>query len=201
LSYAYGTNGIPIPEGKEYSINLIDKDLMLKDIQNAKAQNPDGVVCFMHWGTEYSPADTKEQDGLTDFLFKNGVDIILGNHPHVIEPMKKMDVTTNDGEQKVCFVIYCLGNFMSDQRVEERITSAIVNIPITKKEDGKIEIGDVTNIPIYTQNNYNGISNHFIIRDVNKDIAAYENGDTSISANLYQRLVNARNLVEKRLGQ
>jgi len=201
LAYTYGTNGIPVPDGKGYCINLIDKDLMLKDIKNAKAQNVDGIVCCMHWGTEYSPTADAQQNDLADFLFKNGVDIILGNHPHVLEPMEKVDVTTNDGEQKQCFVTYCLGNFMSDQRVEERITSAIVNIQITKKEDGKIEIGDITDIPIYTQNNYQGISNHFKIRDVNKDISAYENGDKSISANLYQRLVNARDLVKKRLGQ
>jgi len=201
LSYTYGTNGISIPNGKDYCINLIDKGEIAQDIQNAKAQDVDGIVCFMHWGTEYSPVETAEQKDLTDFLFKNGVDIILGSHPHVLEPMEKVDVTTNDGEQKQCFVCCCLGDFMSDQRVEDEITSAILNIQITKTENGKIDIGDVTYTPIYTQNDYKGIASHFIIRDVNKDIAAYENGDKSISTGLYQRLVNARDLAEKRLGQ
>ena len=113
LSYTYGTNGIAIPKGKEYCIYLIDKDLIKKQLESAKAQNPDVICVSMHWGIEYKLQPNTEQTDLADYLFENGADIILGSHPHVLEPMEKRTVTLSDGTKKDGFVIYSLGNFIS----------------------------------------------------------------------------------------
>ena len=106
LSFTYGTNGIPIPKG--YLVNLIDENLMLEQINLAKEQNVDLICASMHWGIEYSQKQNSEQEKLADFLFKNGVDVIIGNHAHVIEPMEKRTITLEDGTEKEVFVVYAL---------------------------------------------------------------------------------------------
>lgn len=126
INYTYGTNGIPLPSGKDYCVNLIDKDLIKKQIEQAKNQNVDIIVACMHWGTEYRTTANSEQEDLADFLFENGVDIILGNHPHVLEPMEKRNITLPDGTEKEVFVVYALGNFTADQREEITRDSAIL---------------------------------------------------------------------------
>ena len=115
LSYTYGTNGIPVPKGKEYCVNLIDKTLISKQIKQAKEQEVDLICVSMHWGDEYKLKQNSTQEQLADFLFKEGADIILGSHPHVLEPMEKRTITLEDGTTKDGFVIYSLGNFISGQ--------------------------------------------------------------------------------------
>ena len=100
INYAYGTNGITIPSDKPFCINLIDKELIKKDIDNAKSQNADMIVASVHWGTEYSTVPNDTQNELADFLFQNGVNIILGTHPHVLQKMEKRTVTLEDGSTR-----------------------------------------------------------------------------------------------------
>lgn len=108
LSFTYGTNGIPIPSGKEYLVNLIYEDLILEQINLAKEQDVDLICASMHWGAEYAQKQNKEQERLADFLIKNDVQIIIGNHAHVIEPMEMRKVTLDDGTEKEGFVVYAL---------------------------------------------------------------------------------------------
>ena len=189
LNYTYGTNGIPIPSGKEFCVNLIDKDLIKKQIEKAKDSNVDVIVACMHWGTEYRTSANDEQKELADFLFKNGVDIILGNHPHVLEPMEKRTVTLDDGTIKECFVIYALGNFTADQRDTITRDSIILNLTITKNIDGKISIDKAEYTPIYMYKNTNVSSKKFKVLDIEKTINEYESGiDTSIGKSNYNLL-------------
>ena len=97
LAYTYGTNGITVPKDKSYCVNLIDKDLIKEHITLAKEQNVDVICVNMHWGAEYKLTPNSTQKDLADFLFENGVDIILGSHPHVLEPMEKRTITLEDG--------------------------------------------------------------------------------------------------------
>ena len=69
LSYTYGTNGIAIPKGKEYCINLIDKELIQKQLESAKAQNPDVICVSMHWGIEYKLQPNTEQIDMLHYLY------------------------------------------------------------------------------------------------------------------------------------
>ena len=189
INYTYGTNGIPVPSGKEYCVNLIDKELIKKQIAQAKEAKVDMIVACMHWGTEYRTTANSEQKELADFLFKNGVDVIIGNHPHVLEPMEKRTVTLDDGTIKDCFVVYALGNFTADQREEITRDSAILNLTITKNSDGKISIDKVNYVPIYMYKNKNISTKKFKILDIEKTIYEYESGqDTSIGSSVYNNL-------------
>lgn len=188
INYTYGTNGIPVPSDKPYCLNLIDKDLISKQINQAKEQNVDMIVACMHWGTEYKTSANDEQKELADFLFKSGVDIILGNHPHVLEPMEKKTITLDDGSTKDVFVVYALGNFTADQRAEITRDSAILNLDITKDSDGKILINKVSYVPIYMYKNSATKVHKFKILDIEKSIANYDSGDTSIGSSVYSNL-------------
>ena len=191
LSYTYGTNGIPVPSDKEFCVNLIDKDLIKQDIENAKSQNADVIISCMHWGIEYQTTPNDEQEDLADFLFENGVDIIFGNHPHVLQPMEKRSVTLADGTVKDCFVVYALGNFICDQNSENTRNSIILNLDIIKNADGKISIDKVDYVPIYMYKNSNLSIRKMKLLDIEKSISDYENGvDTSISSSTYNLLKN-----------
>lgn len=188
INYTYGTNGIPVPSDKPYCLNLIDKDLISKQIMQANEQNVDMIVACMHWGTEYKTSANDEQKELADFLFKSGVDIILGNHPHVLEPMEKKTITLDDGSTKDVFVVYALGNFTADQRAEITRDSAILNLDITKDSDGKILINKVSYVPIYMYKNSAAKVHKFKILDIEKSIANFDSGDTSIGSSVYSNL-------------
>lgn len=201
INYTYGTNGISVPSGKDFCVNLIDKNLIKKQIDQAKSEGADMIVACMHWGTEYKTSANSEQKELADYLFKNGVDIILGNHPHVLEPMEKKTITLDDGTTKDVFVVYALGNFTADQKDEITRDSAILNLNITKNVDGKISINKVDYVPIYMYKNSNAKSHKFKILDIEKSIAKYEAGDTSsISPAVYNNLKTQLEKIKSILG-
>lgn len=189
IDYTYGTNGIPVPSGKEYCVNLIDKNLIKKDIESAKEQNVDMIVACMHWGDEYKTKANKEQEDLADFLFKNGVNVIIGNHPHVLEQMEKRTVTLEDGTTQDGFVIFACGNFICDQNAENTRNSIILNLNITRHSDGKVTVDKANYIPIYMYKGAPGKLRRMKVLDIEKSIANYENGtDTSIGQSTYNDL-------------
>lgn len=191
VNYAYGTNGIQIPSDKSFCVNLIDENLMKTQLDNAKKENPDIIIACMHWGNEYKTTQNSTQEDLANFLFQNGVDIILGTHPHVLEPMEKRTITLEDGTTKDGFVIYSLGNFISDQNAENTRNSIILNLDITKHVDGKITIDNYEYIPIYMYKDKSKEKQKMKLLDINKTIYNYENYiDTSISETLYNTLKN-----------
>ena len=195
IDYTYGTNGIPIPTGKEYCVNVIDKAKIKAEIEKAKEAKVDVIIACMHWGEEYHTKPVQAQEDLADFLFQNGVDIIIGNHPHVIEPFETREVTMPDGTKKQCFVAYALGNFTADQRDVNTRDSIIINLKVTKKADGTVSIDNADYIPLYIYKNPSLSLKKFVIIDLKKSIAAYEDGtDTSIGSTAY-------NLFKKELGQ
>lgn len=188
LSYTYGTNGIPIPKGKEYCINLINKEFILSQLENAKLQNPDLICVSMHWGNEYELTANESQIELTDFLFENGADIILGGHPHVLQPLECRIIELPDGSTKNGFVIYSLGNFMSGQTIENTRTSIILNLKLTKHGDtNKFTIDEVIYTPIYTYTSPN--YKNYKVLDIQKAIYNYENNlETPINQTDYNLL-------------
>ena len=189
VNYTYGTNGIPVPSDKQFCVNLIDENLMKEQIDRAKQEEPDIIIACMHWGTEYKTTQNSTQEDLADFLFKNGVDIILGTHPHVLEPMEKRTVTLDDGTTKDGFVIYSLGNFIADQNAEYTRDSIILNLDITKHSDGNVTIDNYDYVPIYMYKDTSKKKQKMKLLDINKTIYNYENYiDSSISEKLYNTL-------------
>ena len=203
LSYTYGTNGITIPKDKPYSVNLIDKELIKKHIETAKEQKVDVICVSMHWGVEYRLKQNSEQEKLADFLFENGVDIILGSHPHVLEPMQKRTITLADGTTKDGFVIYSLGNFVSGQIYANTKSTVILNIQLTKNSDGKISIDQVTYTPLYLYDSGSGAKSRtrYTLIDIKKAIEDYDNGKAgSVSKSLYNTLKSELNTITKTVG-
>jgi len=125
LNYTYGTNGIAIP--KPNIVNLLDEKTIIKDVLQAKAKNPDQIIAFVHWGGEYQNLSNAYQKKWFDFFKKQGVNIVIGSHPHVVQPMK-WDKEDNN------LVVYSLGNFVSNQRKFPRDGGALFELTLTKKE-------------------------------------------------------------------
>ena len=107
LNYTYGTNGMPVE--KPNMVNRIDPAVIKKDLEKAKGFNPDAIIVFMHWGSEYQSLPSKFQKELTDFCFLHGAKFVIGSHPHVLQPIEWRKETDQ-------FVAYSLGNFVSGQR-------------------------------------------------------------------------------------
>lgn len=127
LNYTYALNGHKIPE--PIVINLIDKSVMAKDIAKAKNMNADVIIACMHWGEEYlsiPPAHVKET---ADWLLEQGVDHIIGNHPHVIQPI---EVRSSDNRPGRNAVVYSTGNLVSDMAVRKTDGGIMVRIGLKK---------------------------------------------------------------------
>ena len=204
LCYTYGTNGITIPKDKPYSVNLIDKDLMKKHIEMAKAQNVDVICVSMHWGIEYKVTPNAQQKELADFLFQNGVDIILGSHPHVLEPMEKRTITLADGTTKDGFIIYSLGNFVSGQIYANTKSTVILDIQLTKNSEGTIAIDEITYTPVYLYDSGANAKtrNRYTLIDIEKAIKTYENNEeNSVSKTLYDTLKEELVSIRKHVGE
>ncbi|WP_144480853.1 CapA family protein [Cytobacillus oceanisediminis] len=128
LSYTYGTNGIPVPFGKDHLVNLIDREVMKAEIHRAREES-DVVVMSIHWGNEYQRFPTDDQRELAQFLIDEGVDIIFGHHPHVLQPMEW--VTASDGRKGL--VVYSLGNFLSGQMWDYKDIGGLATVEVTKR--------------------------------------------------------------------
>lgn len=200
LSFTYGTNGIPVPSGKEYCINLIDKDLIVNQLTLAKEQKPDIICVFMHWGEEYEKIPNSEQNELADLLFQNGANIILGSHPHVLQKMEKRTVTMPDGTNRDGFIIYSLGNFVSGQVKENTRDSIILNLNITKRGTGDITIDNATYTPIYTYKKSSGTVNRYEVLDIKKALDNFDNGNYVISSDEYNMLKSEYNKIVTTVG-
>ncbi|MYL62642.1 CapA family protein [Bacillus hwajinpoensis] len=129
LSYTYGTNGIRPPANKPYLVNYIDKKVMRKDIQNAKKQ-ADGVVVSVHFGTEYERYPNKTQLELSSFLAEAGADLILGHHPHVLQPLEWIETK----DKRNVLVAYSLGNFWSGQKDGYKDIGGILKVEFSKEQ-------------------------------------------------------------------
>jgi poly-gamma-glutamate capsule biosynthesis protein CapA/YwtB (metallophosphatase superfamily) len=134
LNYTYGINGKK-PE-EPVIVNMLDKDLIGSDILKAKSKNPDLIIIFLHWGTEYDTIPSQSQTDLADYLFSRGADLIVGSHPHVIQ---KMVMAKRNTIKRNRVLIYSLGNFVSNQRKPKTDGGAIVQINVLKTSDS-IEI-------------------------------------------------------------
>lgn len=126
LNYTYGTNGLLPPQGEEYVVNLLDVAQIEKDIKKIRNQ-VDLVVVGLHFGIEYQREPHPQQRALALRIAQGGADIILGSHPHVLQPYEFIQV----GDREV-FVVYSLGNFVSGQKGRYKDSGAILELVIEK---------------------------------------------------------------------
>ena len=198
LNYTYGTNGIKVPEGKEYLVNIWPctgnnpdndtkyqeyKEVVKEDILRVR-DKVDLLIVAMHFGVEYTHVPTKYQIDMAEFLSSLGVDIIIGTHPHVIMPITYINDT---------LVIYSLGNFLSAQDTNNDYNTTVgllSSIKITKNIDkdnnSSIKLSDLNNELIYTTNK----DGYKIIPFSNSDIKDYLN-DYERVYNKYANIVRS----------
>lgn len=143
LNYTYGTNGIPLPQDMPYSVDLLEQEKVLADIRQAEA-NADFTIVCPHWGTEYRLTPDASQEKWTTLFLENGVDLVIGTHPHVIEPYEML---TDEATGHSMLVYYSLGNFVNwtsgtGEGVSNRMVGGMADITLWSDADQKVSIKD-----------------------------------------------------------
>jgi len=132
LNYTYGTNGIRV--SKPNIVNLLDTAIIRRDVERAHQEQPDMIITFVHWGSEYQSQPNPEQKRLADLFFRMGVKLVVGAHPHVLQPVQWQ----RDKDQ---LVAYSLGNFVSGQRTRYRDGGAMLYVDVEKiKSDSSDQV-------------------------------------------------------------
>ena len=156
LNYTDSTNGMPLPSGKEYMVNVLDKEKMIKDLTEAE-KNADFTAVFMHWGTEYSLSANEGQTELAKIMCENGADLIMGSHPHVIEPVEW--ISSENGNKALVF--YSLGNYVSRQKEATTLLGLMGGVKICKSKAQGAYIDSASVMPTVTH--YNTSSRGFYV--------------------------------------
>jgi poly-gamma-glutamate synthesis protein (capsule biosynthesis protein) len=189
LNYTESTNGIPLPQGKEYAVNMIDMEQITAEIAKLRQADAEVIIACIHFGVEYQRHPNQQQQQLVDELFNLGIDIILGNHVHVIQPMEKRTIDYQ-GQQKDVFVIYSLGNFISNQRWQYSDSGVIVNVVLEKDwVKNTVKIKKIDYVPTWVHVYQSNGKQKYRVVAVEKALHDYENNvDSTITTSDYQRL-------------
>lgn len=172
LNYTYGTNGIALPKDMPYAVELWDEEKIRADMAKAR-QQADFIVVCPHWGTEYVLEETADQRQKAQFLADLGADLIIGTHPHVIEPVEW--IQGEDGKDTL--VYYSLGNFINatsgtGQGKAARMVGAMAQITITRAQDGGAYISEYGVEPLVTHNvTGTGQITTYRLRDYTEELA------------------------------
>ena len=146
LSYTYGLNGYQLPSDKQWKIALIDETKIQNDLAAIRPEC-DYLIVSMHWGNEYQTTESSYQNELAQLLCDGGADLIIGTHPHVLQPMKWLE--REDGHKTLC--AYSLGNFVSNQHKRATMLGGILEVELLFEEDGTLkEITSAGVIPTVT---------------------------------------------------
>lgn len=141
LTYSYGTNGIPVDEGKEYTISLVDIDNMIAEVKELD-QQVDAVVVTLQLGQEYDTLPDDNQRFVFEMLSEAGVKLILGGHPHVLQPMEWYN-------GKETFAIYSQASFLSGQVNADNKQGGITEVTFKRQENGEVVVTNPKFMPIY----------------------------------------------------
>jgi len=128
LNYTYGTNGLKV--AKPLIINYIDSAMIAKDLAKVKTMNADQIIVFTHWGKEYLPLPDNYQKKWEAFIYRHGADMVIGGHPHVVQPIERKKV-----ENKDKFTVWSLGNHISNQRGRTKDGGLMVAATLEKKDN------------------------------------------------------------------
>ncbi|SFM29623.1 poly-gamma-glutamate synthesis protein (capsule biosynthesis protein) [Gracilibacillus orientalis] len=145
LSYTYGTNGIPVPDGKDYLVNLIDREQIEREVTEAEEQADVTIVSY-HFGEEYQRLPNQQQTDLAQFAADLGADVVIGHHPHVLQPLDWLE--GKDGNQTL--VAYSLGNFLSGQYELYKRIGGILQFSI-KKDGTQVKVHSPSFLPTFVQ--------------------------------------------------
>ena len=165
LNYTYGTNGISLPEDMPYAVDLLDEKQVAADIRKAEEMADFTIVC-PHWGTEYQLTPDASQEKWAQIFVENGADLVLGTHPHVIEPVEWVTDAETGHEM---LVYYSLGNFVNwtsgtGEGVANRMVGGMAEVTITRDDSGEVEIADYGVRPLvsHVTSGSGGVTTYFL---------------------------------------
>lgn len=173
-------------------VNMYSEEQVKSDIEYAKENEAEYICVMIHWGDAISSTVSKEQKEIADFLVENGVNLILGAHPSVVQPMEVRQ--NKDGEN--IFIAYSIGTYISTLSAEEARTELVLNIELRKSgKDGKVYLNKVDYTPIYMLDNGESAENRFELVDMKSTAMGYTTGgDTQkITRETYDKLVEGLN--------
>ena len=160
LNYTYGTNGIALPQDMPYAVDMLEQEKVIADIQKAEEMADFTIVC-PHWGTEYKLEPSTEQKRWTQLFIENGVDLVLGTHPHVIEPVEWVKDEATGQEM---LVYYSLGNFVNwtsgtGEGVANRMVGGMAQVTLSVEEE-KVVIAeyDIEPVVCHLTEGINGVT-------------------------------------------
>ena len=146
LAYTYGTNGFVLPDSSKYAVNVISRKRIRIDLRKARTENPDLIIVYFHYGTEYSRGADDFQRDYSKYALRYGADIVIGSHPHVVQPI----VNAKSKRIGKSFIAYSLGNFVSNQRWRYSDGGVILSFTIKKNMiENKIRIEKENYLPIW----------------------------------------------------
>jgi poly-gamma-glutamate capsule biosynthesis protein CapA/YwtB (metallophosphatase superfamily) len=143
LNYTYETNGLEI--NKPFIVNRIDTAQIRQDLEKARLATPDFIIVMMHWGEEYARFENNQQQKLASFILRHGADVIIGSHPHVVQPVK---LYYNDDSTNYRIVVYSLGNFVSNQRAQYKDGGIVFELDLLKTCDST-RVEDFSYLPFW----------------------------------------------------
>ena len=207
LSYTYGLNGFRLDSDKMYAVNLFnldyyttlanpDYELLQSDLEAARALDTDLIAVMIHWGVEYQNAPNGHQTNLAQFLVEQGADLVLGGHPHVLQPYETISVTGWDGQEREGFVCYSLGNFISNQYdpFPAVQTTAVLDLELTKDpESGETAVTGVSYEPYFMLHRDGApVGEKRYLLNIHDAMEEYEAGEsTLVDKSAYQQLQKA----------
>lgn len=183
LNYTYGTNNIPTT--KPSIVNEIKLDQIEADMAIARQLAPDAIIVILHWGLEYQLTESKAQRTLAQQLADWGADLLIGAHPHVVQPIRSLTTTLPDSSQKIVPVLYSLGNFVSGQVKLNTEGGLIAEVTLQKDSlSGNTQIFQPEYIPVFrwVQKHANGKRTYRVV-----PISPFETDSTSIKMNATDR--------------
>ncbi len=158
LNYTYGTNGLIVKNPN--IVNLIDSASMIRDIKKAKSLGSHLIIPVMHWGIEYQTTENSEQQRTANILCNEGVNAIIGMHPHVVEPIKYIKSNNRKHNRDSIPVVYSLGNFISNQRERFKDGGIMARLTVSRKNN-KYTIASIDYLPfwVWKLDSYNEANN------------------------------------------
>lgn len=173
LNYTYGTNGIKLPKNMPYAVDMLDEEKIVADLAKAR-ELADFIIVCPHWGTEYNLGIDAWQEKWTKLFLENGVDLVIGAHPHVIEPVEWV----KDDSGNEMLVYYSLGNFVSwtsstGHGVTNRMVGGMAMVELQRDENGEVAVSDYSVEPVVThlEEGTNGVTTYFL-DDYTQELAA-----------------------------
>jgi poly-gamma-glutamate synthesis protein (capsule biosynthesis protein) len=150
LNYTFGTNGIPLPKGKAYAVNISSAPRIIAEAAAVRQAGAAFVIAVLHWGSEYERAVNAQNRELAKTLLAGGVDAILATHPHVVQPIEKLTVK-RAGQPYTGVVVHSTGNFLANQRQRYRDSGIIAYLTLEQAEGAAPRVTAVRYLPVYVQ--------------------------------------------------